>query len=88
MATTSIARWLLLLAGASGLGGCGPKVASEPPPQNVSSVPTESDGGLPAVPLTRKGVVVPSDVKLQPGPTEAPPPAHDPVGASFKPPGN
>ena len=88
MATTSMARWLLLLAGAGAFGGCGPKVASDPPPQDVSSVSTESDGGLPAVPLTRTGVVLPSDVKLQPGPKDAHPPANDPVGASFKPPGN
>jgi hypothetical protein len=88
MATTAMARWLLLLAGAGVLGGCGRKVASDPPPQNVSSVPTESDGGLPAVPLTRTGVVVPSDVKLQPGPTETPPSGDKAVGAAFKPPGN
>jgi hypothetical protein len=88
MATTAMARWLLLFAGAGILCGCGPKVASDPPPQNVSSVPAESDGGLPAVPLTREGVVVPSDVKLQPGPKDAPPPASDPVGASFRPLGN
>jgi hypothetical protein len=84
-------RWLILsgfFVAFAGLGGCRPKVGQEPPPQSAGHVPTESDAGLPAVPLSRRSVVVPSDVKLQPGPAEAKAPAAPPTGASFSPPGN
>ena len=67
-------------------GGCGPKPPKEAPPQTAGHVPIESDAALPPVPLTGKGVVVPSDVKLQPGPAEAKTPATGPTGASFSPP--
>ena len=64
----SIRRGLILIAGATWLGACGPKATGEPPPQNPGSIATSPDAALPAVPLGGRGVMVPSDVKL-----EAPP---------------
>ena len=61
----SIGRGLILLAGATWLGACGPKATGEPPPQNPGSVPTSPDAALPVVPLGGSGVIVPSDVKLE-----------------------
>lgn len=58
---------------AVGIGGFAPacaRRASADPPSHVpaGAASTPGDGGLPAVPLTRKGVITPSDVKLEPGP--------------------
>ncbi len=76
----SIGRGLILLAGATWLGACGPKATGEPPPQNPGSVPTPLDAALPVVPLGGHGLIVPSDVKLETPPKpltspSAPPPA-------------
>lgn len=72
MTTKSISRALIVAAAAAvGLAACGPKAIGEPPPQTPAHVETSADAGLPAVPLTGRGVVVPSDVKLQPGPRPA-----------------
>lgn len=61
----SMGRGLILLAGAAWLGACGPKATGEPPPQNAGSVSTSPDAALPAVPLGGRGVIVPSDVKME-----------------------
>ena len=77
----SIGRGLILLAGAAWLGACGPKATGEePPPQNPVSVPTPLDAALPVVPPSGRGVIVPSDVKLETPPKpltspSAPPPS-------------
>ena len=76
----SIGRGLILLAGATWLTACGPKATGEPPPQNPGSVPTPLDAALPVVPLGGRGLIVPSDVKLETPPKpltspNAPPPA-------------
>jgi hypothetical protein len=44
---------------------------ADPPPQTPTAAEASPDGGLPAVPLQGKGVVVPSDVKLEPAPGAA-----------------
>jgi hypothetical protein len=69
--------WQLLTVcgSAAYLAACGPKAIGEPPPQNPTSVPTSADAGPQAVPLTNKGVVVPSDVKLEAPPQQTTPPA-------------
>lgn len=52
--------------------GCARKATAVPPPQvPTSAAPSSADGGWPAVPLTGKGVITPSDVKLEPGPKAA-----------------
>jgi hypothetical protein len=65
-------RRLVLLGGAAlgAMGACAPKPVSEPPPQTVRQVqvPTAADAGPAPVPLTGRGVAVPSDVKLEPPP--------------------
>ncbi len=81
-----VGRRLIVLANAAWLWGCGPKAVSEPPPQTPAALETAADAGLPAVPLTAKGVIVPSDVKLQPGPHEAALPG-EPTPASTASPG-
>jgi len=78
MATTSIVRGLILAVGAWAAASCGPNVVNEPPPQTAGSVPTSADAGLPFVPSNRRGVVVPSDVKLEPPPREAQAPVLSP----------
>ena len=83
----SIGQWMISAAAAISFSACTPKATTAPPPQTPVAADS-SDGGFPNVPLTRKGVVVPSDVKLQPGPTETPPSGDKAVGAAFKPPGN
>ena len=45
---------------------CASKSIAEPPPQAPANAEAGPDAGLPMVPLTRKSVVVPSDVKLEP----------------------
>ena len=82
----SIGRGLILLAGATWLGACGPKATGEPPPQNPGSVPTALDAALPVVPMGDRGVIVPSDVKLETPPKpltspSAPPPPASPGGS-------
>jgi hypothetical protein len=66
-----VGRRLIAVANVAWLWGCAPKAVSEPPPQTPAALETAPDAGLPAVPLTAKGVVVPSDVKLEPAPREA-----------------
>jgi hypothetical protein len=61
----AIGRGLILLAGATWLGACGPKATGEPPPQTPGSAPTALDAALPVVPPGGSGVIVPSDVKLE-----------------------
>lgn len=68
----------IALANAVWLWGCTPSAVNEPPPQTPAPVETALDAGLPAVPLTGKSVIVPSDVKLQPGPKAAVPPTEGP----------
>ena len=63
----SIRHWLISAAAAVSLSACAPKVSSAPPPQ-APAVADSPDGGFPNVPLTKKGVIVPSDVKLEPAP--------------------
>jgi len=79
-------RYLIALAGLLWFGGCGPKAVNEPPPQTPAAV-TPADAGLPAAPLARKGVIVPSDVKMQSAPLEAVP-AGTSSGPSPGPAGN
>ena len=51
------------------VGACGPKAGTQPPPQTPAAAePSSPDAALPPVPLKGKGVVVPSDVKLEPEP--------------------
>jgi hypothetical protein len=76
MATTSIGRQLILAAGITVLAACASKTVTDPPPQTPAVEQTSpTDAALPPVPLTRKGIVVPSDVKLAPAPPSATPPA-------------
>jgi hypothetical protein len=80
MTMKSIGRGLILLAGVTWLGACGPKKTGEPPPQNPGIVPTPLDAALPVVPSGEPGVIVPSDVKLETPPKaltspNAPPPS-------------
>jgi hypothetical protein len=75
MTMQSIGRRLILVTGALALCACGPRAINNPPPQTPASAETSADAGLPAVPLTGKGVIVPSDVKLQPASNPTTPPA-------------
>jgi hypothetical protein len=76
---------------AAGIGGltpaCAPRASTEPPPNLPASTAaaSEQDGGLPAVPLRGKGVIVPSDVKLEPGPKAATPPSSGVTNATATP---
>jgi hypothetical protein len=82
MTMKSIGRGLILLVGTTWLAACGPKAMGEPPPQNPGTVPTALDAALPVVPLSGRGVIVPSDVKL-----ETPPkPLTSPSGPTPPPP--
>jgi hypothetical protein len=76
MTSKLIGRWLMALVCAVWLSGCRPAAVNQPPPQTPATVQTAPDAGLPMVPLTKKGVIVPSDVKLQPGPKAAVPPGE------------
>jgi hypothetical protein len=60
---------MILAAVVGFLAACGTRPIADPPPQTPSTAEgTSADAGLPPVPLTGKGVVVPSDVKLDPEP--------------------
>jgi hypothetical protein len=87
MAMQSIVKGLLLVVA---LGpACASKKGADPPlqspaapaaPADPAAPATEAsspDAGLPMVPLSRKGVVVPSDVKLQAVPATAGPATAD-----------
>ena len=82
MRMKSIGWGLILLAGVTWLGACGPKATGEAPPQNLGNVPTPLDAALPVTPPGDRGVIVPSDVKLETppkpltSPSASPPPAH------------
>jgi hypothetical protein len=82
MKMASVGRRLIVIAGMAGLGACGHKASGDSPPQNPSTLSASPDAGLPVVPLGRRGVIVPSDVKLEnqmtplpsgPSPSSAPP---------------
>jgi hypothetical protein len=73
MTRASILRRLVLFVGAGWLCACSPAPGNEPPPRTVREVPTPADAAPPPVPLTGRGVIVPSDVKLEP--TQNLPPA-------------
>jgi hypothetical protein len=79
MSPKSIGTRLILLASVAFILSCGPKAVSDPPPRTAASVPTDADAGLPMVPLTGRGVAVPSDVKLEPAPNPPTPPASAPL---------
>ncbi len=81
---TSIRQWLISAAAAVSLSACTPKVTSDPPPQTPAAADSP-DGGFPNVPLTRKGVVVPSDVKLEPAPKPEGPPSTGVTSATATP---
>ena len=85
MATTSIGRWLVLAPAVVLLAACAPKASTDPAPQRPTAPETSAaDAGHPMVPLTGEGVIVPSDVKLEPAPKRAAQPgvgATDPAGA-------
>ncbi len=72
MAKNSLGTTLFLTAGVLLLPACASRTRADPPPQTPAGAEaTPTDAGLPPVPLTGKGVVVPSDVKLEPGPKPA-----------------
>ena len=85
MTTNAIGRRLILVTGAVALSACGPKAIDGPQPQTPASIETSADAGLPAVPLTGKGVIVPSDVKLEPAPNPPAPPATGTPSATATP---
>jgi len=89
---TSIGRWLIFAAAVAVFPTCGPKPVRDSPPQTPvaaqPTVPSSPDAGLPAVPLTGKGVIVPSDVKLEPAPPTAGPTATPATNAAVAPNGN
>jgi hypothetical protein len=87
MAGTSFRLSLILRAGVLALLACAPK-ANVDPPSRTPTVESSSDAGLPMVPLTGKGVVVPSDVKLDPGPKDVARPAASATSATATPTGN
>jgi hypothetical protein len=78
MALAPIRRRLLLLVGAGCLWACTPTPMSEPPPRTATEVPTAADAGPPPVRLSGRGVIVPSDVKLETPPGQ-PPATRDPT---------
>ena len=74
MAKKSIIASLIFATGFSLLPACASRTMAEPPAQTPAGAEAApADAGLPAVPLTGKGVIVPSDVKLEPGPTTSAP---------------
>jgi hypothetical protein len=84
----SVGRRLIVIVAMTGLSACGHKAGGDSPPQNPSTVSTSPDAGLPVVPLSRRGVIVPSDVKLETSPNEMPPLPGGPSPASAPPGGN
>jgi hypothetical protein len=65
---------------------CASNKGSDPPPRSPAAAEASSpDGGLPMMPLNRKGVVVPSDVRLQPAPTAVAPQTADLPSATATP---
>jgi hypothetical protein len=78
MTPESIMRRLVLLVGAGWLCACSPAPVNEPPPRTAREVPTPADAAPPPVPLTGRGVIVPSDVKLEPA-QNGPPATRDPT---------
>jgi hypothetical protein len=88
MAMRSIVERLVVAAVVM-LPACASNTPSEPPPQTATAAEAPpTDGGLPAVPLQRKGVVVPSDVKLEPAPSAAGPPTAVVPNTTATPTGN
>lgn len=86
MKIESIGRSLILVTGAIAIAACGPKVTSSPPPQTPPAAEaTSPDAALPAVPLTGRGVVVPTDVKLEPPPRRDSDPAPGVTRATMTP---
>jgi hypothetical protein len=87
-----IGRWLMNAAALVVFPACGPKAVRDAPPSPPVSVerrePSSPDAGLPAVPLSGKGVIVPSDVKLEPAPPSATPPATPATNAAIGPTAN
>jgi len=84
MAMKSIGQWMISAAAAISFSACTPKATTAPPPQTPVAADS-SDGGFPNVPLTRKGVVVPSDVKLEPAPRPEGPPSTGVTSATATP---
>jgi hypothetical protein len=72
MTARSLRAGLVLFAGAACTSACGPTPSSEPPPRVAGAVPTAIDAGPPVVQPTGRGVIVPSDVKLEPPPNPSP----------------
>ena len=88
MAMKSIVERLVVAAVVM-LPACASNTSSEPPPQSATAAEAPpTDGGLPAVPLQRKGVVVPSDVKLESAPSAAALPTAVVPSATATPTGN
>ena len=89
MAIKSISRWLVLAPAAMLLAACAPKASTDPAPQRPTSPETSSaDAGHPNVPLVGEGVIVPSDVKLDPGPKTAAQPSPGATSPPVAPPVN
>jgi hypothetical protein len=83
MLSKSIGRRLILGAVVGLLAACGTRPIADPPPQTPANAEgTSPDAGLPPVPLTRKGVVLPSDVKLDPEPKPVAQPPGTPSAAA------
>jgi hypothetical protein len=86
MAMASIGRWLVLAPAVVLLAACAPTAATGPAPQSPTSSETSSaDAGHPAVPLTGKGVIVPSDVSMDPSPKRTGQPGADVPSAATAP---
>ena len=81
----SIGRRLILVTGVVVIAACGPRVTSPPPQTPPAAEATSPDAALPAVPLTGRGVVVPSDVKLEPAPKRETDPATGITRATITP---
>ena len=82
-------RWLILGAAAAVLAACTPKVTRDPTARTPAQAEEAAgDAGFPMVPLEGKGVIVPSDVKLEPGPKAVSQPAIPAANASVAPTAN
>ena len=80
----SIRHWLISAVVAVMFSACAPQTTNAPPPQAPAAADVP-DGGFPNVPLTKKGVIVPSDVKLEPAPKPEGQPAPGPTSATATP---